>query len=75
MHVFFRYTFTDLAQMVCQVSPGSRMDESSDDSDDDMREGYEGYASEPSAGILDVNILQLYYIIHIRLWCILILNI
>lgn len=50
-----RYTFTDLAQMVCQVSPGSRMDDSSDDSEDDTREGYEGYASEPSAGILDVS--------------------
>ncbi|XP_077298404.1 patatin like phospholipase domain containing sws isoform X3 [Arctopsyche grandis] len=52
-HHINEYTFTDLAQMVCQVSPGSRMDESSDDSEDDMREGYEGYASEPSAGILD----------------------
>ncbi|XP_011698482.1 PREDICTED: neuropathy target esterase sws isoform X2 [Wasmannia auropunctata] len=55
------YTFTDLAQMVCKVSRGNRyLDDS--DSDEELEE-YEadleedaqevGYASEPTAGILD----------------------
>lgn len=56
------YTFTDLAQMVCKVSRGSRYIDL-DDSDSDEMEEYEadleedaqevGYASEPTAGILD----------------------
>lgn len=54
------YTFTDLAQMVCKVSRGYI---DLDDSDSDELEEYEadleedaqevGYASEPTAGILD----------------------
>jgi len=55
------YTFTDLAQMVCKVSRGNRYIDL--DSDSDELEEYEadleedaqevGYASEPTAGILD----------------------
>ncbi|XP_058809810.1 neuropathy target esterase sws isoform X2 [Phymastichus coffea] len=55
------YTFTDLAQMVCKVSRGNRYADL--DSDSDGMEEYEadleedaqevGYASEPTAGILD----------------------
>lgn len=55
------YTFTDLAQMVCKVSRGSQYFDI--DSDSDELEEYEadleedaqevGYASEPTAGILD----------------------
>ncbi|XP_072751939.1 neuropathy target esterase sws isoform X2 [Anoplolepis gracilipes] len=55
------YTFTDLAQMVCKVSRVSRYLDI--DSDSDELEEYEadleedaqevGYASEPTAGILD----------------------
>ncbi|XP_026826275.1 neuropathy target esterase sws isoform X4 [Ooceraea biroi] len=55
------YTFTDLAQMVCKVSRVSRYMDI--DSDSDELEEYEadleedaqevGYASEPTAGILD----------------------
>ncbi|XP_071626709.1 neuropathy target esterase sws isoform X1 [Temnothorax longispinosus] len=57
------YTFTDLAQMVCKVSRGSRYIDLDIDSDSDELEEYEadleedaqevGYASEPTAGILD----------------------
>ncbi|CAL7947846.1 unnamed protein product [Xylocopa violacea] len=57
------YTFTDLAQMVCKVSRGSRYVDLEIDSDTDELEEYEadleedaqevGYASEPTAGILD----------------------
>ncbi|XP_033229070.1 neuropathy target esterase sws [Belonocnema kinseyi] len=56
------YTFTDLAQMVCKVSRGNRYVDVDLDSDSEMEE-YEadleedahevGYASEPTAGILD----------------------
>ncbi|XP_076654539.1 patatin like phospholipase domain containing sws isoform X1 [Halictus rubicundus] len=55
------YTFTDLAQMVCKVSRGSRymdidsdtdeMEEDEADLEEDAQEV--GYASEPTAGILD----------------------
>ncbi|XP_043254302.1 neuropathy target esterase sws isoform X2 [Colletes gigas] len=57
------YTFTDLAQMVCKVSRGSRYTDLDMDSDTDELEEYEadleedaqevGYASEPTAGFLD----------------------
>ncbi|XP_014604294.1 PREDICTED: neuropathy target esterase sws isoform X1 [Polistes canadensis] len=57
------YTFTDLAQMVCKVSRGNRYVDLDIDSDSDEMEEYEadleedaqevGYASEPTAGILD----------------------
>ncbi|EFN83712.1 Protein Swiss cheese [Harpegnathos saltator] len=57
------YTFTDLAQMVCKVSRGNRYLDLDIDSDSDELEEYEadleedaqevGYASEPTAGILD----------------------
>ncbi|XP_012224242.2 neuropathy target esterase sws isoform X1 [Linepithema humile] len=57
------YTFTDLAQMVCKVSRGNRYVDLDIDSDSDELEEYEadleedaqevGYASEPTAGILD----------------------
>ncbi|XP_043577608.1 neuropathy target esterase sws isoform X4 [Bombus pyrosoma] len=57
------YTFTDLAQMVCKVSRGSIYVDFEIDSDTDELEEYEadleedaqevGYASEPTAGILD----------------------
>ncbi|XP_063830818.1 neuropathy target esterase sws [Ostrinia nubilalis] len=49
------YTFTDLAQMVCSVRTGRDVDNdsaSSSDYDEDQRH-FEGYASEPSAGILE----------------------
>ncbi|XP_068628580.1 neuropathy target esterase sws isoform X1 [Battus philenor] len=49
------YTFTDLAQMVCAVRPANDVDNSSSSSSDyeeDQRH-FEGYASEPSAGILE----------------------
>lgn len=55
------YTFTDLAQMVCQVSRGNRYADL--DSDSDGMEEYEadleedaqevGYASEPTVGVSD----------------------
>ncbi|KAG7202507.1 hypothetical protein KM043_017071 [Ampulex compressa] len=57
------YTFTDLAQMVCKVSRGNQYVDLDIDSDSDELEEYEadleedaqevGYASEPTAGILD----------------------
>ncbi|XP_052737334.1 neuropathy target esterase sws isoform X4 [Bicyclus anynana] len=49
------YTFTDLAQMVCSVRTARDHDNessSSSDYEDDQRH-FEGYASEPSAGILE----------------------
>ncbi|XP_076673824.1 neuropathy target esterase sws-like [Andrena cerasifolii] len=62
-HSLSSYTFTDLAQMVCKVSRGSRYVDVDIDSDTDELEEYEadleedaqevGYASEPTAGILD----------------------
>ncbi|XP_053601148.1 neuropathy target esterase sws isoform X3 [Plodia interpunctella] len=50
------YTFTDLAQMVCSVRTGHDMDESpsSSDYEEDQRH-FEGYASEPSGGILEMS--------------------
>ncbi|XP_060810636.1 neuropathy target esterase sws isoform X3 [Amyelois transitella] len=50
------YTFTDLAQMVCSVRTGHDMDDSpsSSDYEEDQRH-FEGYASEPSAGILEMS--------------------
>ncbi|XP_044730911.1 neuropathy target esterase sws isoform X1 [Chrysoperla carnea] len=49
------YTFTDLAQMVCKVPRNSYVDQiSSSEEEDELEEQQEvGYASEPSAGILD----------------------
>ncbi|XP_011863484.1 PREDICTED: neuropathy target esterase sws isoform X1 [Vollenhovia emeryi] len=57
------YTFTDLAQMVCKVSRGSRYIDLDDSDSDEELEEFEadleedaqevGYASEPTAGILD----------------------
>ncbi|XP_044593331.1 neuropathy target esterase sws isoform X2 [Cotesia glomerata] len=57
------YTFTDLAQMVCKVSTRNRRYDLDLDSESDEFEEYEadmeednhevGYASEPTAGILD----------------------
>nr|XP_037871774.1 neuropathy target esterase sws isoform X1 [Bombyx mori] len=52
------YTFTDLAQMVCSVRTGRDADNdssSSSDYEEDQRH-FEGYASEPSAGILEEGI-------------------
>ncbi|KAJ0180934.1 hypothetical protein K1T71_003019 [Dendrolimus kikuchii] len=49
------YTFTDLAQMVCSVRTGRDADNDSSTSSDyeeDQRH-FEGYASEPSGGILE----------------------
>uniref|UniRef100_A0A2A4JM69 PNPLA domain-containing protein n=2 Tax=Heliothis virescens TaxID=7102 RepID=A0A2A4JM69_HELVI len=49
------YTFTDLAQMVCSVRTARDMENdssSSSDYEEDQRH-FEGYASEPSAGILE----------------------
>ncbi|XP_045509503.1 neuropathy target esterase sws isoform X3 [Colias croceus] len=49
------YTFTDLAQMVCSVRTARDIDNessSSSDYDDDQRH-FEGYASEPSGGIME----------------------
>lgn len=56
------YTFTDLAQIICKVSRGNRLVDADDSYSDEMEE-YEadleedahevGYASEPTAGILD----------------------
>ncbi|XP_052737338.1 neuropathy target esterase sws isoform X8 [Bicyclus anynana] len=51
------YTFTDLAQMVCSVRTARDHDNessSSSDYEDDQRH-FEGYASEPSAGILEMS--------------------
>ncbi|XP_045509512.1 neuropathy target esterase sws isoform X4 [Colias croceus] len=50
------YTFTDLAQMVCSVRTARDIDNessSSSDYDDDQRH-FEGYASEPSGGIMEM---------------------
>lgn len=68
------YTFTDLAQMVCKVSRGSRYVDVDIDSDTDELEEYEadleedaqevGYASEPTAGILDQVLISI--LIHTR---------
>ncbi|XP_045524449.1 neuropathy target esterase sws isoform X2 [Pieris brassicae] len=49
------YTFTDLAQMVCSVRTardGDNDSSSSSDYEEDQRH-FEGYASEPSGGILE----------------------
>ncbi|XP_050355931.1 neuropathy target esterase sws isoform X6 [Nymphalis io] len=47
------YTFTDLAQMVCSVRTARDVDnESSSSSDYDDQRHFEGYASEPSGGLL-----------------------
>lgn len=69
------YTFTDLAQMVCKVSHGSRYMDI--DSDSDELEEYEadleedaqevGYASEPTAGILDQASIFYSYYINLRI--------
>ncbi|XP_039765405.1 neuropathy target esterase sws isoform X1 [Pararge aegeria] len=51
------YTFTDLAQMVCSVRTARDVENessSSSDYEDDQRH-FEGYASEPSAGILEMS--------------------
>lgn len=51
------YTFTDLAQMVCSVRTARDIDNdssSSSDYEEDQRH-FEGYASEPSAGILEMS--------------------
>ncbi|XP_049884912.1 neuropathy target esterase sws isoform X4 [Pectinophora gossypiella] len=51
------YTFTDLAQMVCSVRTARDVDHdssSSSDYEEDQRH-FEGYASEPSAGILEMS--------------------
>ncbi|XP_063633311.1 neuropathy target esterase sws isoform X3 [Cydia splendana] len=51
------YTFTDLAQMVCSVRTGRGTDNdssSSSDYEEDPRH-FEGYASEPSAGIMEMS--------------------
>ncbi|XP_041974640.1 neuropathy target esterase sws isoform X3 [Aricia agestis] len=48
------YTFTDLAQMVCSVRTArDEENESSSSSDYEDDQRFEGYASEPSAGILE----------------------
>ncbi|XP_047533767.1 neuropathy target esterase sws isoform X5 [Vanessa atalanta] len=48
------YTFTDLAQMVCSVRTARDVDnESSSSSDYDDQRHFEGYASEPSGGLLE----------------------
>ncbi|CAG9109832.1 unnamed protein product [Plutella xylostella] len=50
------YTFTDLAQMVCAV-PKNKEEESpsSSDYEDDDQRHFEGYASEPSAGCMELS--------------------
>lgn len=68
------YTFTDLAQMVCKVSRGNQYDI---DSDSDELEEYEadleedaqevGYASEPTAGILDQASSIFHYSYYVNL--------
>ncbi|XP_050355923.1 neuropathy target esterase sws isoform X5 [Nymphalis io] len=50
------YTFTDLAQMVCSVRTARDVDnESSSSSDYDDQRHFEGYASEPSGGLLGMS--------------------
>ncbi|XP_064077018.1 neuropathy target esterase sws isoform X3 [Vanessa tameamea] len=50
------YTFTDLAQMVCSVRTARDVDnESSSSSDYDDQRHFEGYASEPSGGLLEMS--------------------
>ncbi|XP_069366010.1 neuropathy target esterase sws isoform X11 [Maniola hyperantus] len=51
------YTFTDLAQMVCSVRTGRDVEydsPSSSDYEEDQRH-FEGYASEPSGGIMEMS--------------------
>ncbi|XP_045760783.1 neuropathy target esterase sws isoform X10 [Maniola jurtina] len=51
------YTFTDLAQMVCSVRTARDVENespSSSDYDEDQRH-FEGYASEPSGGIMEMS--------------------
>lgn len=58
-HNIADYTFTDLAQMVCAVTParyvarGTGSSSESEDDDEDELRRYEGYASEPTAGVHD----------------------
>lgn len=52
-----RFTFTDLAQMMCQV-PRSYHDSDTSSSDDEYEEGT-GYRSEPSGRSYHVSILIL----------------
>lgn len=65
------YTFTDLAQMVCKVSRVSRyIDFDLSDSEEyegDLEEDAQevGYASEPTAGILDQ--VSVFYYFHYSL--------
>ncbi|KAJ8914971.1 hypothetical protein NQ315_002495 [Exocentrus adspersus] len=52
VHSLGGYTFTDLAQMVCKVSrPYEEEDSTSSSSDEEDDRG--GYASEPTAGLLE----------------------
>jgi len=70
------YTFTDLAQMVCKVSRVNRYIDFDLDSDSDELEEYEadleedaqevGYASEPTASILDQ--VSVFYYFHYSLY-------
>ncbi|XP_061383047.1 neuropathy target esterase sws isoform X4 [Danaus plexippus] len=47
------YTFTDLAQMVCSVRTARDDNDTSSESDYEDQRHFEGYASEPSGGILE----------------------
>lgn len=55
-HSLTDYTFTDLAQMVCSVRTAHDAPDSDSSSDYDDQRHFEGYASEPSAGILQEGI-------------------
>lgn len=78
------YTFTDLAQMVCKVSRVSRYIDFDIDMDSDELEEYEadleedaqevGYASEPTAGILDQVSCTFHYSYYTYSFCILIID-
>lgn len=74
------YTFTDLAQMVCKVSRGDRYVDLDIDLDSDELEEYEadleedaqevGYASEPTAGIMDqVNCFFYLFLLYSFFFC------
>ncbi|XP_061383046.1 neuropathy target esterase sws isoform X3 [Danaus plexippus] len=49
------YTFTDLAQMVCSVRTARDDNDTSSESDYEDQRHFEGYASEPSGGILEMS--------------------
>ncbi|XP_015840327.1 neuropathy target esterase sws isoform X2 [Tribolium castaneum] len=54
-HILSDYTFTDLAQMVCKVSRPYEESSSSSSSGDEFEDGQDGYASEPTVCLMDLQ--------------------